>query len=239
MLVVAENVSVELYHADKFTVANKSNNSEQRVLFFKGVTQVQALRDISFVAEEGDRIGLIGKNGSGKTTLIRLLAGHLTHSSGRLEIGGCVTPQISMGSGIKSNLSGRENAEMKCLYFGVDEEKRNEYLDKIRHLSGLDEFFDLPISTYSQGMRGKLIMSLLTILGGDILVMDEWIGTISHSDQISVQQSALDSFRTVFLATHSEKIIRNMTNKCLWLDDGRVKGWGKTETVLEEYNLNN
>ena len=235
--IIAKNVGVDCFHPIHDPLDLKDNQSG-RIKFHRKMAEIASLREISFSAEDGDRIGIIGKNGAGKTTLIRLLAGHLSTSSGDLEIRGKVTPQISLGAGINPELTARENARLKCLYYNVGVTKIRRSIEDIMELSLLGDYFDLPVGTYSAGMKAKFVMSLLTIIGGDILVMDEWIGTVDKSsvkDKSLIQERVLSRPKIVILASHSASIINSMTNKCIWLEDGRLKKFGPTKEVFPEY----
>ena len=237
--VTAKNVSVSLYHTNKSSRASATSNQDHRIIHHGRYTEIKALNKISFNITEGDKVGLIGKNGSGKTTLIRLIAGHLTPSAGELYIQGSVTPQISLGAGIKGDLSARENARLKCLFYNIPNNEVEEKLNDIAEICGLGGFYDLPLGTYSAGMRAKFVMALLTILGGEIMAIDEWIGTVDRAgkvDQNFYQKKVLEIPKIIFLASHSEAIIKSTTNKCLWLEKGEVVEFGETEKVFNSYS---
>lgn len=234
-----QNVDLSLFHTTKYSRVKADPSSNGRIIHHNKMSEILALKNISFEAKDGDRIGLIGKNGSGKTTLIKLLAGHLTETAGKLSIQGHVMSQISLGSGIKADLSARENAYLKCLYFSINESEITNKVAEIEQISDLGDFFDLPIGTYSSGMKARFVMSLLSIVQADILVMDEWIGTINRTGPNQkgiLQEEVLSKPSIVFLASHSEKLISTMTNKCIWLHDGHVRKFGLTEEVLQAYN---
>ncbi len=202
--------------------------------------EVAALREISLSLKKGDRVGLIGINGSGKSTLLKLCAGALAVQSGSVEIKGRVSLQFALGSGIKAELSGRQNTELKCLYMGIPQKKIAAYVEEVRDLSGLGGYFELPIRSYSAGMRSRLVMSLLRLVRGDILIMDEWISTADATinKTISTLQSDLIANSSiVIMASHSQRILEDWTDTLIWLDAGRIREIGKTQIVFSRYNL--
>ena len=236
--VTFQNVNLSLYYTTKYSSKKVPSFNDKRIIYHNKMSEIQALKNISFEAKDGDRIGLIGKNGSGKTTLIKLIAGHLTETAGKLSIQGQVRSQISLGSGIKADLSARENAFIKCLYFNIDKSLIRNKIAEIERISELGDFFDLPVGIYSSGMKAQFIMSLLSIVQADILVIDEWIGTIDSrgaNKKGILQEEVLSKPNIVFLASHSDKLISTLTNKCIWLHDGHVRKFGLTEDVLPAY----
>lgn len=230
-----KNVSLTLFTTGKSVAL--SARKDDRVKHFKGYSEVLALSDISFNAQLGDKIGIIGRNGSGKTSLMRLLAGHLSATAGEIKIKGSVTPQISLGAGMQVNLSGRENAYLKCMYFNISQNKRASIINDIEEKSKLGEFFDMPMGTYSKGMRAKFIMSLLAVVGGEIIVIDEWVGAMHKAKDggVNLQREIANQAKILFVASHSEAIIRSITNKCLLLDKGKQLEFGPTDEVLDYY----
>lgn len=204
----------------------------------RGYLEIAALRNISFSAKDGDRYGLIGINGSGKSTLLKLCSGALAVQSGSIAIDGTVRPQFALSSGIRHNLSGRRNAELKALYLGVPQRAIPQRIEEIKDLSGLGGYFELPVDTYSAGMRSRLVMSLMRLVRGEILVMDEWIAAADASIKqtaSTLQAKLIESASIVILASHQEQVLKDWTNKLVWLDNGIMKAHGPVEDVLKEY----
>ena len=136
--------------------------------------------------------------------------------------------------GIKKNL---QNGKQQLKLYNLDEDILE--LNDIAEICGLGGFYDLPLGTYSAGMRAKFVMALLTILGGEIMAIDEWIGTVDRAgkvDQNFYQKKVLEIPKIIFLASHSEAIIKSTTNKCLWLEKGEVVEFGETEKVFNSYS---
>lgn len=200
--------------------------------------EIQALRNVSLHLKSGDRVGLIGLNGSGKSTLLQLCAGALSVQSGSIKIEGRVSPQFSLGAGIKRQLSGRRNAELKCLYMGTPQRSIPERVEEIKELCGLGGFFELPVSTYSAGMRSRFVMSMIRLVKAEILVMDEWVGTADGTVNKRIghlQQELVESASLLVLASHAERVLKEWVNTVVWLDAGEVRAVGPTDEVLPEY----
>src|SRR5262245_59747541 len=139
----------------------------------KGMVEVQALQDVSFEILEGDRVGLIGRNGSGKSTLLRLLASLAFPQRGSLEIEGRVLSLITPGMGVNPELSGAANIELPLRLLGASDSEVKAAKQDIPEFTGLGNFINLPVRTYSDGMRARLAFALSTAIEADILILDE------------------------------------------------------------------
>ncbi len=209
-----------------------------RISRYRRYVEITALDNVSLCLKKSDRIGLIGANGSGKTTLLYLCAGAIAAKQGTVEITGRVAPQFSMMAGIRQELSGRLNAELKSLYLGVSQHQIEEKIERIKELSGLGGYFELPVSSYSQGMRSRLVVSMLTLVEKDILVMDEWIGAADASlltTTNSLQEELIERSDITIIASHSSAIVERWASKLIWLDAGKIRQFGPVNQVLDNY----
>ncbi|MEL7488589.1 MAG: ATP-binding cassette domain-containing protein, partial [Pseudomonadota bacterium] len=134
---------------------------------------VAALSDVSLDLRDGDRVGLIGHNGAGKTTLLRVLSGILPPTSGRTRIEGRVSALLSIQLGLNNQASGYENIRIRARYMGCSEEEIEANFEDIARFSELGEYLDLPLKTYSSGMRLRLAFAIATAFRPDILILDE------------------------------------------------------------------
>lgn len=200
--------------------------------------EIAALKNINLSLKDGDRIGLIGLNGSGKSTLLKLCSGALAIQSGSIEIEGDVSAQFSLGAGIRPALSGRRNAELKCLYMGTPQRSIAERVEDVKALSQLGGYFELPVSTYSAGMRSRLVMSMIRLVRADILIMDEWIGAADGTvNKIAhrLQRDLIESASLVLLASHSERVLKDWATVAVWLDGGEIRAMGPVDDVQTEF----
>ncbi len=203
-----------------------------------GGVGVQALSDVTFELAPGDRLGLIGRNGSGKSTLLRVLAGLAPPQEGLLEIKGRVVPLIEKGVGINPELSGEANIELPLRLLGANTEEINRARRDIPQFTGLGMFMQLPVRTYSEGMKTRLSFAICTALNADILILDEWLsaGDIDFHERAQARLNALiERTRIVVLASHSLDLIANVCNVVAWMDRGRLVMLGSPDTVLPAY----
>lgn len=208
------------------------------VLIGNRFLEVAALKGVSLTIRDGDRVGLIGINGSGKSTLLKLCAGALGYQAGRVTIEGKVSPQFKLGAGLQNKLSGRQNTQLKCLYMGVPQRSLKFLVEEVKQISGLGGYFELPIYSYSAGMRSRLVMSLLRLVRGDILVMDEWINAVDpslHATVGGLQAQLIDRAKILLLASHSRRVLEEWVERLIWLDNGRVRADGPIRDVYSEY----
>ena len=198
------------------------------------VIHVRALNNISFTLNDGDRLGIIGHNGAGKTTLLKVLAGVYEPDVGIVQVKGRISSMIDMGLGIDNELTGRENLINMGRIRGFSTKQVMAMTPEIIKFTELGEFIDLPMKTYSAGMRMRLIFGVATSMDPEILLMDEWIGAGDKgffnkaSERLN---SVLHRSRVIVLASHNWRHIIGLCNKLLVLKAGAqvyfgdVAGW--------------
>jgi ABC-2 type transport system ATP-binding protein len=199
---------------------------------------VQALHDVSFTAEHGDRIGLIGPNGGGKSTLLRVLAGIYEPARGSIRCEGRVVPLFDPQLGMEGEATGYENIILRGLFLGLDRHGIQERVEEIAAFTELGEYLDLPVRVYSSGMKLRLAFAISTAVDPDILLLDEWMasGDAHFVEKAERRMNELIGRSSILvLASHSEDLIRRFCNKGLYLDGGRVKSFGPLEAVLGAY----
>jgi teichoic acid transport system ATP-binding protein len=196
-----------------------------------------ALQSISFSAEKGDIIGIIGVNGAGKSTLSNLISGVIPPSEGTVKINGDAS-LISIGAGLNNQLTGRENIELKCLMLGFTKDEIKHLMPEIIEFADIGEFVDQPVKSYSSGMKSRLGFAISVNINPDILVIDE---ALSVGDKTFAQKclDKMNSFKekgkTIFFISHSIGQVKEFCQKALWLEAGEVKDYGTVEEVLPKY----
>jgi len=148
-----------------------------RIAREQGVASIQALSDISLNLCSGDRVALLGHNGAGKTTLLKVLAGIYEPIAGTAEINGQVTAMLNSNIGISIEMTGWDNIETRGVLLGLDSQQISALKDDVAQNSGLGEYLDMPVRTYSAGMRLRLAFCVTTSISTDILLLDE--GSVS------------------------------------------------------------
>ncbi len=202
---------------------------------------VEALRDVSFVAGRGQAIGVIGHNGSGKSTMLRAISGLVPLENGRVFTSS--TPVLlGVSAALRPELSGRRNVILGATARGLTRRQIDERFDDIVDFAGLGDFIDLPLRTYSSGMRARLQFSIATATTPEILIVDEALATgdadfKERSDERIRQMIA--SAGTVFVATHVMSSVTDVCDRVLWLDHGELIADGDPEPITAEYRAHN
>jgi homopolymeric O-antigen transport system ATP-binding protein len=197
-----------------------------------------ALRDISFGLQDGESLAIIGSNGAGKSTLLSLAAGLTRPDDGAVRVNGRIAALLELGAGFHHDLTGAENLVLNAALIGLSKRRTNELFDKIVEFSGIGEFIDDPLRTYSSGMIMRLAFSVAIQCEPDILLIDEILAVGDASFQ-EKSKDALVSFRragkSMLFVSHSAAAVREMCDRALWIDHGAVMMDGDVESVLEAY----
>lgn len=215
----------------EYVIRTIKRNKEKR-------THFQALKDISFKIYKGEKVGIIGYNGAGKSTLLNVITGIYPPESGEVRTYGRISPLLALGAGFDHNYSGRENIYLNGAILGYDKKFLESKYDEIVEFSELGEFIDFPVKNYSSGMLAKLGFSIATIVEPDILIIDEVLGVgdvnfqKKSSDKI---RSLMDKGTTVLLVSHSIPQIRQLCDKAIWIDQGRIVEIGEVNEVCNHY----
>ena len=190
-----------------------------------GVTVVQALSGLNLELKSGDRLGLIGHNGACKSTLLRTLAGVYEPSSGEFTRQGSVASLIDPALGIEMDATGVENIMLRGLVMGMSKKQVDSLTEQICEFSGLGEYVNMPVRTYSTGMMMRLAFSISTSVQADILLMDEWlsVGDAEFTEKAERRmKDVVAKSGILVLASHSQELIANECNRVIHLEHGRI-----------------
>jgi ABC-type polysaccharide/polyol phosphate transport system ATPase subunit len=204
-----------------------------------GIVLVKAIDNLSLYLESGDRLGLIGHNGAGKSTLLRIIAGIYPPTGGKIEIRGRCIPLLDISIGMDELSTGLQNIRLRSLLLGMNDNEISKKVDEISEFTELGDYLDLPLRTYSSGMKLRLAFAISTAVEADILLLDEvlGVGDSSFQEKANLRLKQLqDRCEIVILAIHSNETIRKTCNKVLWMENGRAKMFGDTDTVVDAYN---
>lgn len=196
-----------------------------------------ALANINFEAEKGEVIGFIGVNGSGKSTFSNVLAGIVPETSGTVKVNGQVS-LIAVAAGLKGDLSGRENIELKLLMLGFNKNEIKQLEPEIINFSELGKFINQPVKSYSSGMKSRLGFAISVTVNPDILIIDE---ALSVGDKAFAEKSLnkMNEFKsrgkTMIFVSHSIGQMKRFCEKVLWLEFGMVREFGYVEDVIPKY----
>jgi len=210
--------------------------------FFMGRRQYgrrfQALSDVSFELPRGQVLGLVGNNGAGKSTLLQIVCNTLMPSSGSVEIHGRVAALLELGAGFNPEFTGRENIYLNASVLGLTLDEINARYESIVEFSGIREFIEQPVKTYSSGMYVRLAFSIATCVDPDILVIDEALsvgdGPFARKsfDRIMELKSG---GTTILFCSHSMYHIEAICDQALWLDHGKMMMYGEPQEVTRAY----
>lgn len=202
------------------------------------VVVVEALKNINLHLREGDRVGLIGHNGAGKSTLLRLLSGIYEPTRGTAVVKGRVAPVFDLGVGMDPEVSGYENIIVRGLFLGQTREQMEAKIDEIAEFSELGEYLDMPLRTYSTGMRVRLAMGVVTSIDPEILLLDEGIGAVDAAFMRKARHRLEDLVRRsgiLIFASHSNDFLAQLCDKAVWIDHGEAVLAGSVEEVVRAY----
>ncbi|OZB77379.1 MAG: ABC transporter ATP-binding protein [Thiomonas sp. 14-64-326] len=203
-----------------------------------GVVIVRALSGIDLALEPGDRLGLIGHNGAGKSTLLRVMAGIYPPTAGVVEVRGRAIPLLDINLGMDDQSTGRQNIRLRGLLLGMKDAEIRAKSEEIAEFTELGDYLDLPLRTYSSGMRLRLAFAIATAVDAEILLLDEVIGVgdASFQEKAARRLEQLHArAEIVVLAIHNPQVIRKSCNKALWLERGTLRSFGAVDTVLADY----
>jgi homopolymeric O-antigen transport system ATP-binding protein len=201
-------------------------------------TTTWGLHDVTFSIPGGEGTALIGPSGSGKTTLLRVLAGIFVPDRGRLEINGRVASLLSIDAGLLPLLTGRENALLLGVIAGLSRRTALRTLDDVKARSGLDEAFERPVLTYSQGMRARLGFAVAEEVRPQVLLLDEVHEALDHEFRNFLEERAhaiVEAGGVVIAAGHDHPMLSRLCTRAIWLHQGSVREDGPFHEVQQRY----
>ncbi|HKR64585.1 MAG TPA: ABC transporter ATP-binding protein [Thermoanaerobaculia bacterium] len=199
---------------------------------------VVALNDVTFRVDRGEAFGIIGRNGSGKSTLLKLISGILKPTSGKVSVNGRIAALIELGAGFHPEITGRENVYINGIMLGLSRREIDARFDKIVEFSGIADFLDQPVKTYSSGMYVRLGFAVAVHVDPDVLLIDEVLSVgdeeFSARCVAKIQEMKYRGVTLLFV-THQLDQVRNLCDRALWLDHGRVEALGDPMRVVDAY----
>ncbi len=199
---------------------------------------VNALKNITFEANDGDRIALVGNNGSGKTTLLRVLSDVYPPTGGTVHVEGRISPMFDPALGMSADATGMENIRICGMLWGISRAEIERNIQDITEFTELGSYLNMPVRTYSMGMLLRLAFAVATVRDPEILLLDEVIGV----GDASFFQKAYDRLKRLVhrsqilvVASHSDQILRQICNKAIWLHMGQIMEYGPFEEVMKSY----
>lgn len=206
-----------------------------RIEYTNRSTSIRALDDVSLSLKTGDRVALFGHNGAGKTSLLKVLAGFYEPTKGARRAEGKIAALLELVAGMDFNLTGSENILLCGRLYGLSRSEVADRMESIAEFSELGSYLDLPVRLYSQGMVLRLAFSICSSIHFDILLLDEWVGA---GDQSFIEKAQARMSQLVFqsailvLATHSISVAKQLCNKAVYLEHGRIIKQADIDTII-------
>ncbi len=201
---------------------------------------VAALSDVSFTVARGETFGVVGPNGCGKSTLLKLVAGLFKPTGGTLEVSGKVSALIELGAGFHPEISGRENVVINGVMLGLTRKEIERKLPEIVAFSGLEDFIDEPVKTYSSGMYVRLGFAVAVHVDPDVLVVDEVLAVGDEAFAHRCLDTIADFSRrgkTIFFVSHSLALVEELCDRVLYLEHGKTRALGDPRETLARYRM--
>ncbi len=199
---------------------------------------IEALHDVTLSLKQGDRVGLVGHNGAGKSTLLRLLSGIYEPTRGSARISGKIAPVFDLGIGMDPEISGLENIIVRGLFLGMTAKEMEARVDDIAEFTELGDYLQMPLRTYSTGMRVRLALGVVTSIDPEILILDEGIGAVDAAFLNKAKDRLKDLVKRsgiLVFASHSDEFLFELCDSAIWMDEGHVKQRGSLRDVLTGY----
>jgi lipopolysaccharide transport system ATP-binding protein len=200
--------------------------------------ELQALKPLDLDIYKGETVGIIGQNGSGKSTLLQIISGTLYPTTGSVDVNGRVSALLELGAGFNPNFSGRENAYLNGAIMGFSRSEMAKKFDAILDFSGIGNFIDQPVKTYSSGMYVRLAFAVAIHMEPDILVVDEAlsVGDVRFQSKCFRKLKELrEKGTTTLFVTHSSDLIVRHCDRAVLLEQGEVHTLGQPADVVHEY----
>ena len=198
-----------------------------------------ALKDVSFRVAEGESVAIVGRNGAGKSTLLSLVAGLSVPAEGRVTVNGRAAALLELGAGFHPDLTGVENLHLNASLIGLSRKRVAEVYNDIVAFADIGDFINEPIRTYSMGMTMRLAFAVAIHVDPDILIVDEVLAVGDQAFQDKCRER-IHRFRTegktLLFVSHSGGTVRQICDRAIWLDHGRVKMDGPAGKVLDAYS---
>ena len=236
LLVEAQNMGV------KYILGSKNEDFQSRtfnaLLKRRKKEEFWALKDVNFTCYSGEIIGIIGVNGAGKTTLCRLISGLIRPDVGEIRIRGEVSALLSLGTGFNPALSGRENIFLNGMMLGYSKRKVKGLFSEIVEFSGLKDFINEPLKTYSSGMKSRLAFSIAAMVEPEIIIIDEALSTgdLEFSEKAGKKLTGIiKKANLVIIVSHQLNFVEKYCNRAFWINSGTIKTSGPSNEIVKLY----
>ncbi len=230
----------ESYVALRDVIAGKVKNAfaGQSLLRQTESEEFWALKEVSFEINQGERIAIIGRNGAGKSTLLKILSRIVSPTRGKITLEGRVASLLEVGTGFHPELTGRENIFLNGSILGMSKSDIQKKFDEIVEFAEVSRFLDTPVKRFSSGMYVRLAFAVAAHLDPEILIIDEVLAVGDSSFQkkcLGKMGEIAEEGRTLLFVSHNMETVQRLCPRTILLDNGQVKAFGETVTVVKSY----
>lgn len=228
----------------KFSLSREKVDSLKDYIFKTIKREIQynefwALKNVTFIVEKGDRVGILGLNGAGKSTLLKVISGVFKPTEGHVEKHGKIVPLLELGAGFDPQYTGKENIYLYGAMLGYTKKFIDSKYDEIVEFSELKKFMDVPVKNYSSGMKSRLGFAIATVVEPKILILDEVLSVGDAKFRKKSENKILsmfDSGVTVLFVSHSLEQVKRLCNKAMILEKGQLIAYGDIDPISEQYS---
>jgi ABC-type polysaccharide/polyol phosphate transport system ATPase subunit len=240
---MSNEIIIKFEHVSKqFSKLNQKTFKEFIPALFKGEKTKECftvLDDINFEIKKGETVGIIGPNGSGKSTILKLIAGVMSPTSGKIKAVGSISPLIELGAGMHPELTGKENIFLNGSILGMSQKEITQNFNEIVKFSELEEFIDQPVKHYSSGMYMRLAFSVAIHVHPEILIVDEIlaVGDTSFQEKCFKKMEEFKQAKdvTIIFVSHNLEQIKTFCNKAIYLNNHKIEYIGNTSIAVQKY----
>lgn len=236
-IIEAKNVSVRYITGDLKDIGLKEFVMKKLTRTYH-VNEFMAVDNVSFVIEQGDMLGIIGKNGAGKSTLLKVISKIMEPSKGSMKVNGRIAALLELASGFDGDLNVRENAYLRGAMLGYTREYMDKKYGEILAFSELQEYETRPFKQLSSGMQSRLAFSIASMVEPEILILDEVLSVGDGAFREKSEKKMHDIIKNgkaTILVSHSVPQVRRMCNKVLWLNKGKQVAFGEAGKICDQY----
>jgi ABC-type polysaccharide/polyol phosphate transport system ATPase subunit len=197
-----------------------------------------AVKGVTFAVKQGECLGIIGKNGAGKSTLLSLILGTIYPTKGNIRVSQKITPLLELGAGFHPDLTGWENIMINGVLLGLTRDEVTERMEEIAAFSEIGEFINMPARTYSSGMYLRLAFSVAINTNPKLFLIDEILSVGDEAFQKKSRDALIELIKggvTTIIVSHNLAAVKEICDRAIWLDDGKIRAEGEPGKVVEEY----
>ncbi|GHC68124.1 ABC transporter ATP-binding protein [Limoniibacter endophyticus] len=196
-----------------------------------------AVQNADFVVRRGETVGIVGRNGSGKSTLLQIIAGTLQATTGSIEVKGRVAPLLELGAGFNPEFTGRENIRLSAAILGLSPDQITEREPSIVDFSGIEDFVDQPVKTYSSGMYARLAFAVAAHVDADVLIVDEIlsVGDAAFTQKCMRFIRKFKEHGTILFVSHDTASVNALCDRAIWMDKGQIRAEGEAKEISLAY----